>query len=107
MVDNFLEHHGIKGMKWGVRRENPSGGSKRSTPKASTLSDNELQARVKRLNLEKQYSDLVKKQNERDGDLLAIGLGVATSLVAVAGKQILGPIIKRKVQSYVEGVLGG
>jgi hypothetical protein len=30
-VDEFLTHHGIKGQRWGVRRENPSGGSSKPT----------------------------------------------------------------------------
>lgn len=30
--DDFLAHYGVKGMKWGVRKEEPSSGSKSSTP---------------------------------------------------------------------------
>ena len=29
-VEEFLEHHGIKGMKWGIRRDHPSAGSSSS-----------------------------------------------------------------------------
>ena len=32
MYESYLEHHGVKGMKWGVRRERKSsGGRKRRT----------------------------------------------------------------------------
>lgn len=34
-LENFLEHHGVKGMKWGVRRDRPSGAARRTAP-AST-----------------------------------------------------------------------
>jgi hypothetical protein len=30
-VDEFLEHHGTKGMRWGVRKERSSGGNRPSS----------------------------------------------------------------------------
>lgn len=85
--DEVLEHYGIKGMKWGVRRTreqlarargerkqkkaaNTSDDAKRaSEAKAkarkggvSALSNSELQALTQRMNLETQYSNLSKSQ---------------------------------------------
>lgn len=34
-TEDFLAHYGIPGMKWGVRRDNPSGSSGGKFPKAS------------------------------------------------------------------------
>ena len=68
MNENFLEHYGIKGMKWGIRKRSSS--SNRSegdsvAKKAAKLSDVELRARVNRLNMEKQYEKLVSEKNQK------------------------------------------
>lgn len=78
MIQNQSElyHHGVRGMKWGVRRyQNSSGrltslGKKRKQPDAKydpdyakahtkkdvrTMSDKELRDRLNRLNMEEQY----------------------------------------------------
>ena len=62
-----LMHYGVMGMRWGVRRASKrSGGSKKKKAsrqsqqpqKKRRMSNKELQARVKRMQLEKQYRDL-------------------------------------------------
>ena len=62
-----LMHYGVMGMRWGVRRASKrSGGSKKNKKKKAyrqpqkkrRMSNKELNARVKRMQLEKQYRDL-------------------------------------------------
>ncbi len=92
-IEEIIEHYGTKGMKWGVRKRPSSSGRKSakgqqkrdttglkkgsdkgqkapptkkykgSRKETRKLSDSELNDRLKRLNMEKQYRDLVKKQN--------------------------------------------
>lgn len=65
-----LYHHGIKGMKWGVRRTEAQlararGDSSDNNPAkkkktASEMTDDELNTKIKRLELEKRYTELAK-----------------------------------------------
>ncbi len=75
-VSDFLEHFGVKGMKWGVRRDGSSGGSRPAHPVAEdhtkvaelrtraktngtkALSNTELKLLVDRLGLEDRYGKL-------------------------------------------------
>lgn len=57
-VDGFLEHYGIKGMRWGVRRDNPSGKSggssknKKTKPKAvKTPANKDRRKNVEKIDL--------------------------------------------------------
>ena len=62
--EDELMHHGVKGMKWGRRKSKQTTGSKgKKTSKKSSkknprrMSNKELMARIKRLDLEKRYMD--------------------------------------------------
>lgn len=76
-MSNTIYHFGIKGMKWGKRRYQNKDGSLTPAGKArysessdsysgkktsiSDLSDAELRTRINRLNLEKQYKQLLSE----------------------------------------------
>ena len=69
--DIVLQHYGVKGMKWGVRRSQAqldraagrktaraNNKKRRSAPPASSMDDNQLRQRINRLQMEKQYNEL-------------------------------------------------
>ena len=74
-LSNELEHHGVKGMRWGHRKtpvrssrqtssstNKSSNRSSKKTPskksKIKSMSDSEIQSRIKRLEMEKRLSTL-------------------------------------------------
>lgn len=100
--EEMLEHHGIKGQKWGVRRfQNKDGtrtalGKKReSSPDAKekearkadvknrrTMSDADLKKRIERMRLEKEYKTLVDEDT-------APGKRYVSGILSAAGKKAL------------------
>lgn len=116
-----IEHHGVKGMKWGVRNarlkgtsdiaksgseaartiSNMTKKSKKAAKEAKEMSNEELQARIRRMDLERRYSELnpskVSKGAEKAanimsiiGNLAAIGASIATVVLAVEGHRNKG-----------------
>lgn len=105
MDNNELLHHGVLGMKWGVRKDRVTTSKKRSVKDSSDvrkdqaiaskkrsvkdLSDEELMARIRRLELEKRYKDLGPKQVSKGKTFVMkvlekSGQNIATQLVTYA-----------------------
>jgi len=117
VVDATLEHHGVRGMKWGVRKAGTGKASshvKRTEPhedhttvkslrkeKTKTLGNHEIQTINKRLQLEKSYSELANQTSviSKGQKKAAIVLGVAaTAQTAYAfSKSPLGQSIKKQL----------
>lgn len=99
-TDDFLEHYGVKGMKWGVRRRSrgeASDDSKRTDTvrdKAKkggvkTLSNAELQAAINRMNLEQQFKRL--RTNERP----VVTRFIASTLQEIGKREVQAQIAKK------------
>lgn len=105
---DFLSHYGVKGMRWGFRKG--SGGvstgrkAKAKAPSSEdfkkaasaktkiksggtkTLSNDELQSLVKRMNLEKQYAELSVRDKRK-----------------VVGAKVVGDILQETTKGVVKG----
>ena len=83
-VDEYLMHYGVLGMKWGKRKAKASNSSEQA-PKKRRMSNKELQARIKRLKMEKEYAQLIASPPKTSRvEKLVKGAGTVAALTASA-----------------------
>lgn len=123
MDNDNLAHFGVKGMRWGVRKDEPahedsaratSAATKAKTGGVHTLSNEELRKLNERLNLEQQYSSLssnkttVNRGNSKVKQLLKLGQTaneVNTFAGSPAGKAIKKTIARKVATAAVAAVI--
>ena len=83
-VDEYLMHYGVLGMKWGKRKARASKTDVQA-PKKRRMSNKELQARIKRLKLEKEFAQLTASPPKTSRvEQLVKGAGTVAALSASA-----------------------
>lgn len=102
-LDAILEHYGVKGMKWGVRKRRNEGDRARAFGGGKTrfkdrrvqdLDEEEINRRIKRMELEKRYSDLNKSSAKAGKDY-------AHSLLSKSGNAAAGAAVGTGVSFLV------
>lgn len=109
-----LQHWGIKGMKWGIRRyQNKDGslttaGKKRysedSKDSISELSDQELRNKIDRLTLEKRYRELTATPKSKS--FLDEGKKMVADVLKTSGKNIATQFVTYQLGTYVNKTFG-
>lgn len=106
--ESYLEHHGVKGMKWGVRKSrkgsSKSSSKKRKKEDVSKLSDEELQKRTKRLLLENNYMNAETQYKKLSDKRLHKGRTILIGILATAGTQVATQYVSNKLSSSVKSL---
>ena len=120
-MNNNLQHHGIKGQKWGIRRfQNKDGsltlaGRKRqkqnndgpihedyskshNAKSVKSMSDKELRDRINRLNMERQYAQLTATEK-------SMGRKIVSEVLLNVGKELAKDYLKKYAKQGIEEAL--
>ena len=119
-MNSNLQHHGIKGQKWGVRRfQNKDGsltlaGKRRQkqddgpihedyskshdTKSVKSMSDKELRDRINRLNMERQYAQLTATEK-------SMGKKIVSEVLLNVGKELAKEYLKNYAKKGIEEAL--
>ena len=111
-IIDFIEHHGTKGMRWGVRKPRGDRSAFKQRAKSSDrtkfekspkrISSSELEKRIKRMEMEKRYNELNKRDVSK-GEQVATeiltnsGRAIATTVLTGAGLFALRQVAKKKL----------
>lgn len=121
MDNNTLTHYGVKGMKWGVRRSSARLGNAIRTAKqrrsqnsseyhhedhkkahssksVKSMSDKELRERINRLQMEKQYSQLTRRDK-------LIGEKFVKGVLTNAAQQTTSKYVSKYMSKGVEALI--
>lgn len=96
--DDFIEHYGVKGQKWGVRKKRSSTSRTKFAKAPSRLTDSELKSRIQRLEAERKYNELNRRTVSTGERLVSdvltnSGRRIATTVVTNAGMLAVGAAI--------------
>ena len=119
--DDYLMHHGVKGMKWGVRHDKPRTASSRvrqakpdtrsehrkqvddiRAKKRHELTDEELRQAINRMNMEKQYKNLNRELYHPGQDFAMKALKTSGNIaVGAVGGYAVNSLGKKAVSAGV------
>lgn len=106
-LNKFLEHHGVKGMKWGVRRSRKQlerAAKGRGGKSVKDMSDDELRSAVNRMNLEQQFSRLSSGGgSRRNSSLVSAGAAFAGSIALNVARTQIQNQANARIASAIAG----
>ena len=99
----LIQHHGILGMKWGVRRTpeqlaRARGKRGRSDDEMKKMSDSELRSKINRLQMEKQYKQLTSLE-------ISVGRKFVQDVLTNAAKQTATNYVSKYMAKGVDAVI--